>query len=250
MLVDTHCHIDRYPDPMRVANRAEKQPVDTVAVTNVPCHFQVGSQHTAHLQHVRMALGLHPLVAAQHRDELPLFRQLAAAALYVGEIGLDFSREGKGTADVQVEVFREVLRALGTRRVFITLHSRQAEGKITEMLAEFGVGPAVFHWFTGSPKHLQDAAQAGHYFSVNPAMIGSAKGRSLIDLMPQDRVLTETDGPYVKVGARAAEPSDVRAVIAYLAQAWGRTEDEAEETVAANYRRLLRIGSTEISTPH
>jgi TatD DNase family protein len=239
MLVDTHCHIDRYPDPMRVANRAEKEPVDTVAVTNLPSHFQLGSQHTARFRHVRMALGLHPLVAAQHRDELPLFRQLATAASYVGEIGLDFSREGKGTADAQVEVFREVLLALGKRRVFITLHSRQAEGKVTEMLAEFGVGPAVFHWFTGSPEHLQNAARAGHYFSVNPAMVSSAKGRSLIELMPQDRVLTETDGPYVKVGTRAAEPSDVRAVVRHLAQVWSSTEGQVEEVVFANYRSLL-----------
>jgi TatD DNase family protein len=241
MLIDTHCHIDRYRDPMRVADRAEKEAVATIAVTNLPSHFQLGSQHTSMLRHVRMALGLHPLIAAKHRDELPLFRQMAATASYIGEIGLDFSREGKETAAVQVEVFREVLLALGNRRVFITLHSRQAEGMVTEMLGEFGVGPAVFHWFTGSPVNLQEAARAGHYFSVNPAMICSAKGKSLIGLMPQDRVLTETDGPYVKVGNREAEPSDVRCVIAYLSQAWGRPEEETEAMVAANYRKLIAV---------
>jgi TatD DNase family protein len=243
MLIDAHCHIDRYPDPMRVANRAETDGILTVAVTNLPSHYQIGSQHATRLRHVCLALGLHPLVAGQHRGEVQLFRRLAPSVSFVGEVGLDFSREGKGTATAQIEVFREILLALGRRPVFITLHSRQAESKVLEMLAEFGVGPAVFHWFTGSPGHLVEAARAGHYFSVNPAMVGSAKGRSLIELMPQDRVLTETDGPYVKLGTRAAEPHDVRAVVSHLSQVWGRTEPETEELIVTNYCSLLRIGA-------
>lgn len=60
---------------------------------------------------------------------------------------------------------------------------------------------------------LEQAVAQGCYFSLNPAMMRSANGRRIADLLPPDRVLTETDGPFVQVGGRQARPADVATVV-------------------------------------
>ncbi len=68
-------------------------------------------------------------------------------------------------------------------------------------------------------------------------MVDSQKGSEIISRLPKDRVLTETDGPYVKIGKRPAEPSDVQIVLTALAKLWGVTVEEAETQVQDNFVR-------------
>ena len=76
-------------------------------------------------------------------------------------------------------------------------------------------------------------------FSANPAMIHSDSGRTLLSRLPRNRILTETDGPYVRVNNRPAEPTDVRAVVKYLAEQWHVSPACAEEQIERNVRSLL-----------
>lgn len=78
-----------------------------------------------------------------------------------------------------------------------------------DLLGESGVGPAVFHWYSGPFKVLDALLEAGHYCSFNPAMVCSKRGQEIIRRVPRNRALAETDGPFVKVGRRRATPGDV-----------------------------------------
>jgi TatD DNase family protein len=97
----------------------------------------------------------------------------------------------------------------------------------------------VFHWYSGPLPLLDRAIRQGFYFSVNPAMVRSKNGQGIIGRIPRDRILTETDGPYVKVGTRAAEPTDVRVVLEYLAKQWEISIGEAEGQVWENYQHTV-----------
>lgn len=238
-LVDTHCHLDGYQDPLATAREAEREGVTTIAVTNLPSHFEAGLPHIRPFRRVRLALGLHPLAAASHEAELPAFRRLLDLTSYVGEVGLDSSKEGIRNRERQEASFREVLAALVGRRKFVTLHSRGAERRVLELLSEFGVGPVVFHWYSGPLTVLGEAATCGHFFSVNPAMVRSANGRRVIAAIPRDRLLTETDGPHVSVGNRPARPADVRAVTEYLSVCWGIAVPEVIRIIWANFRSSI-----------
>lgn len=238
MLIDAHCHVDSYRDPAAAAQEIERRAISTVAVTNLPSHYELGRPFVAGCRYVHLALGLHPLFAKHHASELEHFQRLVTSANYIGEIGLDFSREGIGTRSVQEESFEQVLSHLSDRPRFVTLHSRRAEEEVVGALRRHGIGGAVLHWFSGSVRVLQSAVNDGHYFSVNPAMIGTPRGLSMVGKIPRDRVLTESDGPYVRIGKRPANPRDVHLVISAIAELWGTSVSAVEETVSENFARL------------
>lgn len=238
MRIDTHCHIDRFKDPSEIADNSEEKRILTIAVTNLPSHYEAGCEHVSKYEFVQLALGLHPLNAAKYTCEVDKFCELAPTADYIGEIGLDFSQEGQTTRNEQVAVFASILQTLQGSHKLITLHSRRAEAKVLEMLIEHGIGPVIFHWYSGGLRTLLSIIESGHYLSVNPAMTLSANGRSLIEQMPKDRVLTETDGPYVKCDRRPAVPCDVDVVLKYLSQLWEANKSEVEQKIESNYLRL------------
>jgi len=108
-MLDAHCHLDLYPDPSRTARDAESKGVFVVCVTNLPSAFLAARPHIHQFKKVRLALGLHPLNAELHSvEELSLFGELVDETSFIGEIGLDFSREGYATRDKQLNSFRFV----------------------------------------------------------------------------------------------------------------------------------------------
>ncbi len=104
--------------------------------------------------------------------------------------------------------------------------------------AEYG-GAIVLHWYTGNLQTLDLATKAGHFFSVNPAMFTSKKGFSIVGRMPPDRVLTETDGPFVTIGSRIAAPTDVAVIEKKLAEMWSVPADDVRKRIDANFKRIL-----------
>jgi TatD DNase family protein len=238
-MLDCHCHLDLYPEPSVVAQRAEAAGVFTISVTNLPSGFEKSRPHVSHHSRIRLGLGLHPLLAEQHISQRESFEALAHQTAFIGEVGLDFSAEGKATADIQVESFAFVLRVLAQEPKFVSIHSRRAEARVLELLKDARRSPVVFHWYSGPSSVLRDAVLDGHYFSINPAMIRSRNGLKIIASLPLDRVLTETDGPFVTLGNRKAEPADVRLVEDGLARVWKVSPMEARSIVASNFRRLI-----------
>ncbi len=238
-MLDTHCHLDRYRDTHRVAIEAARRGVFTIAVTNLPSHFRGGMSHVRRLARVRLALGLHPLAAAEHGREIADFETCYAATSFIGEVGLDYSSEGVASKRRQMESFRFVARLAGTSPRVVSLHSRGAEEDVLSVLDQFGVKHAIFHWYSGSLKTLEEVIRAGHLLSINPAMTRSAKGREIIALLPRTQVLSETDGPYVRVGGVPAKPWHVALVEQYLGRVWELPSDQTRQQLWANFVNLL-----------
>jgi TatD DNase family protein len=238
-VIDAHCHIDRYADPYAEALRVERERVLTVAVTDLPRNFEDAYPHVRGFRSIRLAVGLHPLLADQHSAELDRFERCLQITSFVGEVGLDASPEGRSTFDRQIESFRFVLGLIRRQPKFLSLHSRRAEAQVLDLLEEFAITPAVFHWYTGSVANLDRLIAGGHYCSVNPAMTRSKSGRSIIDRLPMDRVLTETDGPHVEINGRPAIPADIVAVEEYLASRWCRSICETKDQIQTNFLQSI-----------
>ncbi len=238
-MLDCHCHLDLYPDPSVVAKRAEAAGVFTVMVTNLPSAYQRVYPYATQHRRVRVALGLHPLLAEKHAQELNKFLELSRNVSFIGEIGLDFSAEGKQTAGVQVRSFERVLDALKQEPKFISVHSRRAEAAVLELLKSARRAPVVLHWYSGPLKILENAVADGHYFSINPAMVRSTNGQRIIAAIPRNRILSETDGPFVTVQKRPAEPLDVCLVEDFLSTLWKLPPLEVREVIADNFRSIV-----------
>lgn len=246
MLIDTHCHIDRFRDPSGLARSCEDEQIMTVAVTNIPSHFQLAQPHLSGMSYVKPALGLHPLAVGENHRELPLFLQLLPETDFIGEIGLDLSKEGLRTKALQIKAFSSIIEAVSGTSKFVTMHSREAADEVLETLKRFEFRNAVFHWFSGTLESLGEAIEWGCWFSVNTNMVGTKKGSEIVSRLPKDKVLTETDGPYIKIGKRPAEPSDVRIVLSALAASWSVSLDEAESQVRQNF--IKACGNTSWAT--
>ena len=240
-MLDAHCHVDLYSQPAAVADRAAAAGAFTVMVTNLPSAYDRSRPHVAARRRIRLALGLHPLLGPQHLAERDLFRARAITTSFIGEVGLDFSEEGKGTADLQIESFEFVLKTIAGLPKFVSIHSRRAEAQVLEMLRTAKRTSAVFHWYTGPIGVLRQAIACGHYFSVNHAMLNSDNGRRIVSAIPRDRLLTETDGPFVTIAGRPAEPSDIRLVEEGVARVWNVDPAEVRSRVVENFRSIVNV---------
>lgn len=243
---DMHCHIDLYEDPLSTAISAERSGVFTIAVTNLPSAYYSAKPHMQSFKELKLAAGLHPLLARHHsQEEKRLFQKAVNETDYIGEVGLDFSPQGLESKRLQVESFRFVLQVLQGREKIVSIHSRRAESSVLELLAEFGIGPAVLHWFSGSVTVLDQLAKQGHFFSVNSAMVRSKKGQQVAQRIPKERLLTETDGPFVAIGNRPVLPSDVLLVHEWLAGNWRVSVKDVDNQLTQNLEEYLdRLGSS------
>lgn len=196
MIIDTHCHFDMMPNPEGYISAKEKAGDIVIGMTNLPSHFKMGQSHLIGYKHIRLALGLHPLLAAENRKELTLFKRLVDQTSYIGEIGLDFSREGIATKNEQISVLREVLATIKGKKKIVSVHSRNAAIELLDMLCEFEIKNVIFHWYSGPVDLIPSIIERGFYFSINESMCRSKNGQSIIGKIPREIILTETDAPY------------------------------------------------------
>jgi len=94
----------------------------------------------------------------------------------------------------------------------------------------------VFHWFSGSHVEAKRAVSLGCYFSVNGQMLQSDRGQALVSSLPEERLLTETDGPFTSQGSNPARPRDVGQVLKLLGTTRGLSSDESAAVVIRNLR--------------
>ena len=196
MIIDTHCHFDMMPNPKAYISAKEIAGDIVIGMTNLPSHFKMGFPHVKGYKHIRLALGLHPLLASENINELPLFNSFLDQTSYIGEIGLDFSKEGLSTKEDQVYILRKLLEKLEGKKKIISIHSRKAEKELFDLLCEYDINNVIFHWYSGPIDLIPFIISKGYYFSINEAMSISKNGRAIIKEIPRNRILTESDAPF------------------------------------------------------
>lgn len=249
-LLDTHCHLDAYSDPLAVLVAARAADVDLVAVTESPDRFRRFRTRLGRTSGVSVALGLHPgSTSASAPGQLQRFFRMLPNADWIGEIGLDYNtRVDSRDRRRQYANFSSIVDHELARMLPMTIHSRGAAPDVVAVLEGTGVR-AILHWFTGTTKQAVRAADAGLWFSVNGAMVRSKSGASVLAAVPRDRLLLETDGPYCSHRGRPAEPKDLHEVVEQLARVLGMYPAEALEQVQANTGRFVsRLGERDYSS--
>ena len=239
-MMDMHCHIDLYQNPLEVIERCKKSELYVLSVTTTPSAWEGTYALTKDLSRFNTALGLHPQLAHERESELGLFDKLITKTRYIGEIGLDGSTSFRPHFDTQLRVFRHILRSCQSyNSKILSIHSRAAVKEvIAELEAHQGCGTPILHWYLGGKKDIGKVLDLGGWFSVGPAMIHSKQGTKVISWLPQDRVLLETDGPFTSIDGRPMEPCDSRITVEYLSNLWQLNEREVNEILKKNLREL------------
>jgi TatD DNase family protein len=240
-VIDTHAHLDACDDqPELLVTRARAAGVTRMIAIGTgleSCRstLAIAQEHDG----VYAALGIDPHRAAGREagrvDEL---RALLAhsKAVAVGETGLDY-HWGADTKPEQARVFAAQLDLASELGKPVVIHCREAAGATAEALASFA-GTVVLHCFS-EPDLLEPALERGYYvsFAGNVTYPGSIELRALAARVSADRILAETDSPYLSPQPRRGrpnEPANVVHTVTVLAEARGEQADELAVRIDAN----------------
>lgn len=242
-LVDFHCHLDLYPDFSALVEECEAQRIYTVGVTTTPRAWPRNHSLASPTRYVRAALGLHPQLVSEQASELTLWEEYLPQARFVGEVGLDAGPRFFRSLQLQKEVFERILRQCAQAGgKILSVHSVRSAKAVLDLVEKHlpaDRGRVVLHWFAGSASDARRAVLLGCYFSLNAQMFQTDAQRQLIAALPLDRILTESDGPFTKTGARVTRPGDVARVGGMIARARGCDANEVAVTILSNAKALI-----------
>ena len=202
--------------------------------------------------------GLHPHHASEYAPAVHVtLREVAAqpGVVAIGECGLDYFRDFS-PRDAQREAFSAQLELAVETKLPVFLHQRDAHEEFVEILAPMlpRLNGGVAHCFTGGERELRAYLEMGLYIGITGWICDERRGAHLADLVPlipDDRLLLETDAPYLlprtlspRPKTRRNEPAFLREVLRVVARAAGRSEAEVASLTTANAERLFGLGST------
>jgi len=243
--VDFHCHLDLYPDLGAAYDYCARSGCITLAVTTTPQAFDRNRRLASSIPHVHAALGLHPQLVAERAHEIALFESLAAETRFVGEVGLDAGRHHYASFELQQSVFERALSLCREHgRKIISTHSVRCARQVLDALERTQVVETcsvVLHWFSASRSEIERARELDCWFSVNERLLATKPGQRLLDIVPPERLLTETDGPFIEVGDRPIRAGEVERAIKLIANHYRRGVLETQAAISRNAAQLLSL---------
>lgn len=193
---DTHMHFDLFKDRQKVIDYCNNNRIYTIAVTNLPNLYEKYYNQNIQSKYLKIALGFHPELVSEYKTQIKKFDQYATTTKYIGEVGLDYSSNDKENRNDQKNIFDRIVQTCNTfGDKVLTVHSRKAENDVLSIL-ENNPNKIIMHWFSGSLKQQELALSNGYYFSINHQMLQSKNGRRIIDSIPIERILIESDAPF------------------------------------------------------
>lgn len=255
-LVDSHCHLDRLDlgqcggdinAILEQANQAGVGQVLCIAIepANIDTVLEIASRHP----HVFATVGVHPL----HAAETPIGRELLVeksrrpGVIGIGETGLDYYYD-QDSKQAQQESFAMHLQVAAERGLPVVVHTRDARQDTIDLIRSHGSMEhgGVLHCFTEDLEMARQALDLNYYISVSGILTFRNAGalRDVIRQVPLDRLLVETDAPYltpVPHRGKANRPAFVRHVAEALAALKGESLAHVAEVTSANFQRLFPL---------
>jgi TatD DNase family protein len=254
MLVDSHCHLD-FPDfaPEReaVIARAFAAGIGTMLTICTRLDQFDGVRAIAETDpRIWCSVGAHPHEAANHADLLA--ERLVALAAHprvvgIGETGLDYHYD-LGPRNMQDRVFRAHVAASKASGLPLIIHAREADDDIAAILAAERPPPGVLHCFTAGRALAEAALALGFYISISGIVTfrNAEDLRAIVRDLPLDRLLVETDAPYlapVPYRGKRNEPAFVAATASFVAELKGIEAEALAAATTANFFRLFAKAS-------
>ncbi|EPG64637.1 Qat anti-phage system TatD family nuclease QatD [Leptospira wolffii] len=242
--VDFHCHLDLFKDFELLIKQTEEAKIHTLTVTTTPRAWPKNRDLTKNLKYVKAALGLHPQIISERSQEIEIWNEFQKETRFIGEIGLDRGPMHLYSIELQKVVFKKILTTCAkSGDKILSLHSLQASQLLLEMLEEYfpyRKGKTILHWFTGNKNQVEKAVRLNCFFSINRQMLNTKSGTSLARIVPSDRILTETDGPFIYRGNTPYRPWEVEDAVKKLSQLRDIEFSDLKMTIRRNLDTLLR----------
>lgn len=252
-IVDTHTHLDEPdfdPDQDEVLDRARASGVRRfINIAYSPERWTSSRRLADQHPDVEIAIGVHPMLASEF--DLDLAARLAATVadfrpVAIGETGFDFSRP-LPTAEQQTRAFRTQLETAAAESLPVVIHQRDAaEALMTELDRWPEMEKIVLHSFDATPRLADWAIERACFIGIGGLATrrSASKLRRLLTRIPTDRLLLETDAPYLPppgAGSRRNEPANLPRIAELLAPLWNLDRDELSRITEANATALFEL---------
>jgi len=251
MLVDSHCHLDFAdfgPEREAVIQRARAAGVGAMVTicTRLDEFAAVRAIADSHAD-IWCSVGVHPHEAADYAattaDDMAVLAT-HPRVIGIGETGLDFHYD-HSPRDVQETVFRTHIATARASGLPLIIHAREADAEIARILREEGARSGVLHCFSSGRGLAETALDLGFYISISGIVTfkNADELRAIVRDVPLDRLLVETDAPYlapVPYRGKRNEPAYVAATAAAVAALKGIQPDALAEATTHNFFRLFR----------
>lgn len=237
-LIDTHFHLDHYKNHEMIFKEINKLEQYTLCVTNSPGVFLSCKNIYSETKYVKFALGMHPC-EVKSRKIIKDFEYCMEKTDYIGEIGLDFSYRYIDNKDTQIYIFNRIIDLATKHNQLVSIHSKKSEDVLIDILNKYKHPKCIIHWFNGNSDQLEELIKLGCYFSVNSNMFNSNKDYSHLNNIPLDRILIESDGPYINMNGKKYTPM-------MLQQIYNIVENKLkvsnlDNVIHENFKRLLLL---------
>ncbi len=254
-LFDTHCHLTDPPLSQDLDGVLRRAADAGVGRFMVPGYDLASSRAACRLAKtypaIKAAIGLHPAWIDQTHIKTDFspepFRQMARlrSPVAIGEIGLDYALKDFSTA-TQAAVLRTQLELAAVLSLPVIIHCRRAFEPLYLILREFPGVAGVIHAYGGGPKLIEKFLALGYYIGFGGGVTrpNARKVRETALIVPSDRILLETDAPYIgshTVAKRESEPKDVSAVAQSLAELRRWSLAETASLTTTNAGRLFKL---------
>ncbi len=254
MYVDSHCHLDyheRDGDLAEVVARARRAKVATmVTICTRISEFNAILSIAEQFDDVWCTLGTHPHEAGNEPPRTA--DEIVALAIHpkvvgIGETGLDYYYE-RSPREAQKVSFRAHIEVARRTGLPLIVHSRDADDDMIEILGEAhgdGAFPGVIHCFTSGPELAEKAIEIGFYVSFSGIVTfkNAEEIRGVAETLPLDRILIETDAPYLAPApnrGKRNEPAFVVHVADVLAKVRGVDAEALAAATSENFHRLFK----------
>jgi TatD DNase family protein len=250
-MIDSHAHLaaKAYRKDLEVVlHRAVDAGVTSILTVGYDmASSEAGVRIAEKYDDVYAAVGIHPHDATTlNLDRLGRLEELAVSpkAVAIGEIGLDFYRD-LSPRRVQEDAFRLQIGLAKDLELPIIVHDRDAHQRTIQVLREERVSRGVLHCFSGDVNLARQGVDIGLYISfAGPITFDGRKAAEILPRIPDDRILVETDCPYlapVPYRGKRNEPSYVRFVLERVASILNRPVEEVDALTTRNTKTLFKI---------
>ena len=241
MLIDVHCHLDLCKKPTQeIVNK------DMLIISNgtdLASNKKV-LNYAKRFPNVKVALGLYPSDAIELSNQkiietLKFIEENKDKIVAIGEVGIDFyhitdPKEQKK----EVDIFKQVIDLANKINKPLIVHSRKASEKALKLLKKAKV-PVVMHCFDANATQTHEALERGYYFTI-PANFWTRKGfKKTAQRVPIDRILTETDSPFLSPVEGENKPANVRYAVKKLAEIKQIPENKIEAQIYQNFKQIF-----------
>lgn len=246
MLVDGHNHLNLYGDNLAKALEIiNKKEIWTLATSINEKDYlwlkDLAKDHTF----IIPSYGIHPWEVGPNLKEL---RDRAKIKSYIrespliGEIGLDFFwAKDKSSYPLQIEVLEFFLYHSQAFGKIVNLHTKRAEKEVLDLLKKYKLKTPIIHWYSGPLDIVDDYIKLDPYWTISVDIKYSDLTRSLVSILPMDRILTETDGPNALewVNGGYAYPDYVEKIIKEIALIKNLSYEDSKAQINNNFKNLL-----------